>query len=143
MHVSTPRGENGAKARSNEVYLCSPFREERAGKRFYVLYTYFLAVQKRVMTLSIPATRYRLRKWVDPPYNVLSSISLLSLMINITLSPLRCIVSSSSCHTVVSCNSSSVVFLSASHTRSPCEYSAPLVIGIPRISLFHFHPYLL
>lgn len=65
--------------------------------------------------------------WIPP--TMLSSISLLSLMINITLSPLRCIVSSSSCHTVV-LHSSSVISLSASLTYSPCEYSVPLAIVI-------------
>lgn len=59
---------------------------------------------------------------------MLSSICLLSLMINITLSPLRCIVSSS-CHCSPALRFPSPLFLSPS-LIPPMDYSVPFAIVI-------------
>lgn len=86
MRIDTS-GRERAKAKSNELYFCSPFHEEK-GWRF-----------KRDLSVSLrgsgrpdhEASIFRLRKWVDPP-NAILHLPLLPLMINIISLEMHCII---------------------------------------------------
>lgn len=72
MRIDTS-GRERAKAKSNEVYLCTPFHEEKGGKISRDSFCTFRVYEARddADHPDREASIFRLRKWVDPPNVIL------------------------------------------------------------------------
>lgn len=89
--VSTPRGEKRAKAKSNEAVLLFALSRGK-GKRVEDLTKFYPFRIYESSILDHEASIFRLRKWMNPPPPMLSSISLLSLTINVISLEMHCII---------------------------------------------------